>query len=252
MEEAWLRAFLRSNQGDLKPIIGAPKGLVSLLDIFIFLNERLIESDRITKMKPKTREKLLKIGEKLFSSKGFHGVSVRELAKSAGTNIASVHYHFGDKYGLYEAIFDQYFSQVRGSIEEAKIEKKDPKKQILLLNQIMQNNLRRYPHFARMLYRAMLSQGDTRINAILRKLILNHMKPLVQQLGRVASQLRWKGSKKKVPPEAFLFLIISMNSYWSLFSSALVNAFTEHDTVEQLREAAFNAAIVLLKEFADS
>ena len=203
-------------------------------------------------MKPKTREKLLKIGEKLFSSKGFHGVSVRELAKNAGTNIASIHYHFGDKYGLYEAIFDQYFTGVRVSIEEAQIEKKDLKKQILFLNQIMQNNLRRYPHFARMLYRALLSQSDSRVNAIMRKLILNHMKPLVQQLERVTSQLKWKGGKKKVPPEMFLFLIISMNSYWSLFSSGLVNAFTGYDSVVQLRDAAFHSVDTLLKEFADS
>lgn len=51
-----------------------------------------------------TREKLIKIGARLFALNGFNGVSMRALSKEAGTNLATVSYHFGGKSGFYEAI----------------------------------------------------------------------------------------------------------------------------------------------------
>ncbi len=51
-----------------------------------------------------TREKLLLVATRLFAVNGFKGVSMRNLAKEADINIATVGYHFGGKLGLYEAI----------------------------------------------------------------------------------------------------------------------------------------------------
>ncbi|OEU66612.1 MAG: TetR family transcriptional regulator [Desulfovibrio sp. S3730MH75] len=51
-----------------------------------------------------TRQKLLLVGARLFAVNGFKGVSMRNLAKEADINIATVGYHFGGKLGLYEAI----------------------------------------------------------------------------------------------------------------------------------------------------
>ena len=48
-----------------------------------------------------TREKILKTSHKLFSDKGLNGVSVREIARSCGVNIAAVNYHFQNKENLY-------------------------------------------------------------------------------------------------------------------------------------------------------
>jgi AcrR family transcriptional regulator len=47
-----------------------------------------------------TRENLIAAGLHLFGTKGYEGTSTRELAKRAGTNIASITYHFGGKAGL--------------------------------------------------------------------------------------------------------------------------------------------------------
>lgn len=51
-----------------------------------------------------TRQKLISVGTRLFGLNGFNGVSMRALSKEAGTNLATVSYHFGGKFGLYEAI----------------------------------------------------------------------------------------------------------------------------------------------------
>ncbi|MFY0633731.1 MAG: CerR family C-terminal domain-containing protein [Vannielia sp.] len=50
-----------------------------------------------------TRDALLHAGLRLFGESGFAGASTRAIAAQAGTNVASIAYHFGGKAGLYEA-----------------------------------------------------------------------------------------------------------------------------------------------------
>lgn len=51
-----------------------------------------------------TRQRLLKAAARLFAERGFNHVSVRDICKEAGANVASVNYHFGDKMGLYREL----------------------------------------------------------------------------------------------------------------------------------------------------
>ena len=52
-----------------------------------------------------TRERLLDKGEILFAEKGYHAVSIREITKAAGCNVAGVNYYFGGKKQLYIEVF---------------------------------------------------------------------------------------------------------------------------------------------------
>lgn len=52
----------------------------------------------------RTRERLVEEGLRLFALKGFDAVSTRELSQASGANIAAIHFHFGGKAGLYEAV----------------------------------------------------------------------------------------------------------------------------------------------------
>ncbi len=51
------------------------------------------------------RARLLQAGLKLFAQQGFDKTSTRELTDAASVNIASISYYFGDKAGLYRAVF---------------------------------------------------------------------------------------------------------------------------------------------------
>lgn len=52
-----------------------------------------------------TRTRILDSAEYLFSEHGINGASLRAIVAHAGVNTAAVHYHFGSKQGLLEAVF---------------------------------------------------------------------------------------------------------------------------------------------------
>lgn len=52
-----------------------------------------------------TRESILDAAEDLFSKHGFYGVTIREVAREAGVDTALVHYYFGAKRDLFDAVF---------------------------------------------------------------------------------------------------------------------------------------------------
>lgn len=58
------------------------------------------ESNKATPRAIATRNRILSAAEQLFTTRGFAGVTMREVARRAGTNVASAHYHFGSKEGL--------------------------------------------------------------------------------------------------------------------------------------------------------
>lgn len=51
-----------------------------------------------------TKDRILDAAERLFSSQGVSGVSLRSITSAAEANLAAVSYHFGSKEGLIKAV----------------------------------------------------------------------------------------------------------------------------------------------------
>lgn len=70
------------------------------------------------------RANLIAAAVPLFAVKGFNGVSVRELANTAGVNISMISYYFGSKEGLYGAVLSGQFAILEkiGEIEQLEID----------------------------------------------------------------------------------------------------------------------------------
>src|SRR6266536_2205454 len=51
-----------------------------------------------------TKDKLLETAELLFAEQGYAATSLRQIIKKAGVNLAAVHYHFGSKEDLLDAL----------------------------------------------------------------------------------------------------------------------------------------------------
>jgi AcrR family transcriptional regulator len=64
-----------------------------------------VEIRQETKRSVNARALLLDAAEMLFAQRGIDGVSLRQIAASAGQrNVSAVRYHFGDKQGLVDAL----------------------------------------------------------------------------------------------------------------------------------------------------
>jgi AcrR family transcriptional regulator len=62
--------------------------------------------------RPETRDALLDAASHLFARHGAARVSLRRVADEAGVSPAMVHYYFGDKDGLYDAMLERTFGRL--------------------------------------------------------------------------------------------------------------------------------------------
>jgi len=58
-----------------------------------------------------TKERLIAAARQIFADRGFRAATVRQIAALAGTNLASINYHFKSKEALYLAVLRQSFTQ---------------------------------------------------------------------------------------------------------------------------------------------
>lgn len=70
-----------------------------------------VQQDRFADIRPvlaglTPRERILVVAERMFADEGLAAVSVRGITAAAQVNLASLHYHFGSKENLLEAIFE--------------------------------------------------------------------------------------------------------------------------------------------------
>lgn len=71
-------------------------------------------------MENDTQSRLIEIATQLFATKGFSGVSVREVTVAAQTNVSAISYHFNGKEGLYQAVLEEQFSPILQALEVVK------------------------------------------------------------------------------------------------------------------------------------
>ena len=68
-----------------------------------------------------TKDRIISAAEQLFAERGFAGTSLRGVTSEAGVNLAAVHYHFGTKEALLQAVFDRRI----GPVNQQRLERLD-------------------------------------------------------------------------------------------------------------------------------
>ncbi len=68
-----------------------------------------------------SRQSLLSAGAEVFARLGLHGARVDAIAAAAGVNKQLIYYHFGDKEGLYKAVLEATYADIRARERELEL-----------------------------------------------------------------------------------------------------------------------------------
>jgi AcrR family transcriptional regulator len=72
------------------------------------------------------KKRLLEVATNLFSSKGFEGTSIRDIARDAGMSISNIYHYFGNKEGLLSVILINNSEQLLFALRQVLHREKEP------------------------------------------------------------------------------------------------------------------------------
>jgi len=74
--------------------------------------------DKARKDPDSMKGKILKVARRVFGEYGFHGTTTRLIAQETGIDISTLHYHWGDKANLYEAVIRDITDDLKSKLAE--------------------------------------------------------------------------------------------------------------------------------------
>ena len=168
------------------------------------------------------REAILDAAGQLFGEHGFDGVSMRDLTKMAGTNLASVNYHFGSKEKLFTEVIAREIRPVNARRLElleaalAKAGEEGPQLEDLLdafARPLIEacGNSRHREQLQRMVVRV-LTEADSESMPIFEQELL----PLARQFGMAIAQARPQLPMKCVAMGLFFYVGSMINLVMSM------------------------------------
>jgi len=128
------------------------------------------------------RENVRAAAVQLFAEYGYHAAPLRDIARMAGIQAASIYYHYANKEALLVEIMETHMRQLNANLERILREQRDPQKR---LYEAIANHIRLHTT-----YKSEFFIIDTEIRALAgdnRTYILslrNHYEKLVQELLR--------------------------------------------------------------------
>ncbi len=81
-------------------------------------------------LRPDRKADILLAAEKLFAQRGYHAVTIRQIAEEAGVPLALVGYYYGQKHELFQAIFAHWNSTIEERVARLRavpLDAKSPK-----------------------------------------------------------------------------------------------------------------------------
>jgi len=149
---------------------------------------------------PDTSEAILKAATTLFSQKGINGTTTREIADLAGVNIAGLHYHWGGKEDLLQAVYQRVIEELMGLV--AKIFENPASR----LKENIETHLGRFHDFfiENPEYARILLYGDLEKPPFIAELREQFILPIIRQVSEQMKSLMRDKKIRKIDPEATL------------------------------------------------
>jgi len=140
------------------------------------------------------QKQIISTAERLFSTKGFDGTSVRDIADEAGVNIAMISYYFGSKEKLMEALFEQRTTNIKLKVESLLQDEKltSLEKIDILVDDYIIKAMDKQQFFKIMICEQVINKNPTIIS-----LITDLKKKNVEEISKIIERGQKKGEFKK-------------------------------------------------------
>ncbi len=107
----------------------------------------------------RTRKSILAAALKEFSQAGFAGARIERIVKAAKCNIRMLYHYFGDKKGLYMAVLESAYMDLRTREAELKLDPEQPLEGLLELQRFTFDYFEKNPRFEGLLRNENLQHG---------------------------------------------------------------------------------------------
>ncbi|TDW99388.1 TetR/AcrR family transcriptional regulator [Dinghuibacter silviterrae] len=159
------------------------------------------------------RTLILSAAEKLFGEKGFEGTTVRDIAHSAGVNLAMISYYFGSKEKLFEALVEYRSGYTTGVLEElAQDEHLEPMQKMYKLIDFYVERILSNFQFHNIISRQFSTLQSTDLKEALMRMKAKNL----EQIEKIMADGQKKGVFRKVDLELTLASIIGTISQLTL------------------------------------
>jgi len=181
--------------------------------------------------KAKTRENILATARTLFIEKGFAGTSIRDVAKTAGVGIGTIHVHFKNKKELLLSCFHQV---LRGAVDRGleTLDREAPlDEQLTHLGYHLYESYTRHPALSREMFMASLfpEEEDELLDSFL------------IELANIFVQAKNRGEIRHLPAQGFR----AAQGFFAAYLAILLGGLAGHFGLVEGKEAALRWAEAL-------
>jgi AcrR family transcriptional regulator len=176
---------------------------------------------------------IITTAERLFSAKGYHGTSVRDIAEEAGVNLAMISYYFGSKDKLMQALFEERTRDITSKIE--KLLRDDSLSPFEKLDNIVDDYVERIT-YKQQFYKIMLHEQLIEKNGVVAGLLNELKKRNISIVKKLIEEGQEKGVFKKN-----IDIVLLMNTMVGTGFQTFINqdAYRHFNDLDAMEEDAF-------------
>ncbi len=173
-----------------------------------------------------TRARILKAAGAEFARHGFAGARGERIAQRARSSERMLYYYFGSKDGLFRAVLEQAYAQLRDAERSVQLDPEDPWKALEQFCRFVWRYYLEHPEFISLLntenlYRARHLRRSARLGEL--------VSPIAQMLSRMLADGAAKGVFRDDIDETELYVAIASLGYFSLSNRHTLSAVLGRD-----------------------
>jgi AcrR family transcriptional regulator len=133
----------------------------------------------------RTQSEILDVATKEFAEHGFSGARVDEIAERTRTTKRMLYYYFGSKEGLFVAVLERAYAQIRAAEKAVDVEHLDPVAAIRELAELTFDHHERHPEFIRLVSIENIHRAEHMRSS---QHIADLSMPAIERIGRILSR----------------------------------------------------------------